>query len=283
MNPYLINEPAVISLSGGRTSGYMLYKILEAHSGLPDHIKIVFANTGKEMPQTLDFVRDMGEEWGVPITWVEARIRTGGEGENKFVYTTVIVNHETASRDGRPFEELIVARKYLPNVMARFCTYELKIGRIKDFVRAAYQITDWIQVIGIRADEPRRAAKIKDEANELYYPLYHAGVTKEMVGEFWGEQNFDLHLPNNKGVTDWGNCDLCYLKGFRKRLSIIKQAPNLADWWIKQESRYTDSAGRGAYFRIQEPHYQDMKTIASDQGNLFDFEDDETIPCFCGD
>ena len=57
MNPYLIDEPAVISFSGGRTSAYMLYKVLEAHGGrLPDHVVVAFSNTGKEMPQTLDFV-----------------------------------------------------------------------------------------------------------------------------------------------------------------------------------------------------------------------------------
>jgi hypothetical protein len=33
MNPYKIIEPTCISFSGGRTSGYMLYKVLEAGGG----------------------------------------------------------------------------------------------------------------------------------------------------------------------------------------------------------------------------------------------------------
>ena len=50
-SPYLIKEQAIISFSGGRTSAFMLWKILEAHGGtLPDNLKVVFANTGKEMP-----------------------------------------------------------------------------------------------------------------------------------------------------------------------------------------------------------------------------------------
>ena len=57
MNPYYIDHfenGAVISFSGGRSSAYMLYKILEAHDfKLPEYIKVIFANTGKEMPQTL--------------------------------------------------------------------------------------------------------------------------------------------------------------------------------------------------------------------------------------
>ena len=47
INPYLIHGPALISFSGGRTSGYMLKKILDAHSGLlPDDVHVTFANTG---------------------------------------------------------------------------------------------------------------------------------------------------------------------------------------------------------------------------------------------
>ena len=71
-NPYFIDEPAAVSFSGGRTSAYMLYKILEAHGGkLPDHIKCLFSNTGKELPETLDFVQACSDNWGVEIVWLE--------------------------------------------------------------------------------------------------------------------------------------------------------------------------------------------------------------------
>ena len=53
MNPYIIKEPTCISFSGGRTSAFMLYKILEANDGLPEDAKVIFANTGKEEEATL--------------------------------------------------------------------------------------------------------------------------------------------------------------------------------------------------------------------------------------
>ena len=41
-NPYFINEQAVISFSGGRSSAFMLYKILEAHNHkLPDYLSLI--------------------------------------------------------------------------------------------------------------------------------------------------------------------------------------------------------------------------------------------------
>lgn len=47
-NPCKIEGPAVISFSGGRTSGMMLRAILDAHGGtLPADVRVLFANTGK--------------------------------------------------------------------------------------------------------------------------------------------------------------------------------------------------------------------------------------------
>lgn len=54
VNPYLIEGPALISFSGGRTSAYMLHEILRAHDGtLPPDVYVTFANTGKEREETL--------------------------------------------------------------------------------------------------------------------------------------------------------------------------------------------------------------------------------------
>ena len=49
-NPYFIEAPALISFSGGRTSGYMLKQIIDTYDGqLPADIIPCFANTGKEI------------------------------------------------------------------------------------------------------------------------------------------------------------------------------------------------------------------------------------------
>jgi len=293
VNPYHIDELASISFSGGRTSAFMLHKILEAHNGtLPESVKVTFANTGKEMPQTLDFVQACSDQWGVDIVWLElGEYKIIGEykkgahkGKPRYKAQTVIVDHETASRHGEPFARLVKRRRYLPNVMARFCTAELKVRRIRDYLNGI-QKGGWTQCIGIRADEPHRAARMqgkKDAGHELYLPLWVDRITKEDVYAFWKSQLFDLQLPNNNGTTDWGNCDLCYLKGFRKKLSIVRERPELADWWAEQEDKMTETAGTAARFRNDQPGYKEMQIIAKQQSG-FDFFNDETIPCFCGD
>ncbi len=278
MNPYFINEPAAISFSGGRTSAYMLYKILEAHDGkLPDDVVVTFANTGKEMLETLDFVQACSDNWDVPIVWLELVNPHINEKGVPVEYKEV--NYGTASRSGEPFDALLRSSPAIPNAVARNCTAYLKTRVMRRYMDDQGYERGCLSFIGIRGDEMRRAAKLHMQKSEGFLcvlPLFEDRVAVDVIGKFWAEQNFDLQLPNNNGVTDWGNCDLCFLKGKSKRLSIIRERPDLADWWISAEKF------KEQQFRPDEPSYKQMKIIASDQGNLFEF-DDESIPCFCGD
>ena len=55
---------ALVSFSGGRTSAYMLWRILHAHGGaLPPDFVVAFANTGREREETLRFVHECGARW----------------------------------------------------------------------------------------------------------------------------------------------------------------------------------------------------------------------------
>lgn len=279
MNPFLIDSPTCISFSGGRTSAYMLHRILQAHGGvLPPEAIVCFANTGKEEEATLRFVDRCSREWGVEIHWLEYRYHpTPAERFKR-------VTFETAARDGQPFFELIDQNgsPYLPNPVARICTAKLKIRVIHHYLRSLGfehdENADWV---GIRADEQRRAAKIDRSRT----PLVTAGVTKETVGDFWKSQPFDLELPNMNGVTMHGNCDLCFLKPAHQIFSLIQEKPERAIWWMKMEAHAQSSNktyGDGAKFRKDRPSYKEMYDYALKQPNLFD-TNEESIPCFCGD
>ena len=104
----------VCTFSGGRTSAFM-GKLLMDLPKYKDYDKLyVFANTGKEREETLEFINNCDKEWGLGVVWLEAKI-----SKEKGVGTTYnIVDFNTASRNGEPFEEMLKA--YLRHSIA-FC------------------------------------------------------------------------------------------------------------------------------------------------------------------
>lgn len=136
---------------------FMLRRHIDAHGGsLPDDVIPVFCNTGMEREETLDFVEECSQRWGVGIRWLELRHEPGR-------YYFVEVNHRTASRKGEPFEMLIRARGvpgYLPNQAQRICTVEMKLKTTNRFVRQCLLWEKYFNVIGLRADERSRVARV---------------------------------------------------------------------------------------------------------------------------
>lgn len=277
-DPFKIEGSALISFSGGRTSAYMLWRIIQAWGGtLPDDVKVTFANTGKEMPETLDFVRDCGERWGVEIVWLEYRAAPEATADR-----WERVSYETASRNGEPFEALIDRKPHLPNPVARYCTQILKIHVLRNY---AWSLgwREWTTVVGLRADEPSRVAKLgrsTEDASDRIAPLADAGITRLDVAKFWNRQNFDLQLANIAGNTPLGNCDLCFLKSASTITAILERMPERADWWISQERKKTGTE-RGRVFRADRPDYAALLDSVKRQTRMDFGNADARQDCFC--
>lgn len=235
----------------------MLWRILQEHGGLPDDHVVCFANTGREDEGTLRFVALCESAWSVPIKWLQY---AGAAGQR--------VTRADAARKGEPFAALIKKKSYLPNPVARFCTVELKIKPIEAYC-CSLGWTDWTTLIGIRADEQRRVAKLSAGREA---PLVRAGITVQDVAAFWSAQPFDLDIPPGTG-----NCDLCFLKGARQIASLIAEKPERADWWIEQETAI------GGTFRADRPNYAAMKYIALHQIDMLREHDEAIEDCFCVD
>ena len=285
MSPYKLSGTTVVSFSGGRTSAYMLRQVLDKNDDLSDLV-VTFANTGKEHPATLEFVRECAERWAVPIVWLEFR-----DNETGFE----VVDFTSASRQGEPFEALIRKRRYLPNPVTRFCTIDLKIRIIHKYLRGLGLSTEEAPVdmmTDIRADEPRRVVKIRHRKSTseskwatMVMPLADAGVGVQDVTDVWSAQPFDLMLPTINGRTLEGNCDLCFLKSAKQVYSIIASDRSKAEWWAHMESsvvfggKFTRD---GARFRSDRPSYLQMFDNSDSQFDML-AEHDEAIACFCGD
>jgi len=242
----------VINFSGGRTSAYMTKRLID--EGLQDYI-ITFQNTGKEMPQTLDFINECDKRWNLNLVWLEYRFGNNFE----------VVTYETASRDGRPFSEAIAHKKhFLPNQIMRYCTQLMKIETVKRYLKSI-GIKEFTSFNGIRYDEPRRWGKIKDSDLDIELPLVKWQTTKADVLDFWSKQDFNLMLNE-----PYGNCDCCFLKGKGKLSIIAKEKPELFDWWIDKEKVST--------FK-KEISYKQIRDKSQNQIGLWD--NDPSFECFC--
>jgi len=253
-----------IAFSGGRTSAYMLHQILESNGNLPDRCVVSFQNTGKEHPATLDFVQEIGARWGVNIVWLEYR-------PTKPLFEQV--SHNSASRDGEPFEALIRKRKMLPNQAMRFCTQEMKILTARRYC-ISLGWKHWTTARGIRSDESHRATESKDKRITNWHPLVDAGATKESINDFWMSQPFGLKLPNVNKNNPFGNCCGCFLKSEESKAILARYRPEDFAWWEKQEAQMK------ATFRENQPLSKTREMVERQGDWIFD---DENFLCQADD
>jgi len=270
INPFRLNGPTIINVSGGRTSMLMLWRVLDAHDGqLPADAHAVFTNTGKEREETLLFLHRAAMHWSVVIRWIER----DPDVPLKFRE----VNFGTAARNGEPFDRLIIDKSFLPNAVMRFCTQELKIVPAQRFMRAR-EYNEWVSVVGLRADEPSRVSKIRARDHGRFVvdcPLAAAGITRETVDTFWRSQPFDL------GLRAWeSNCAGCYIRSAKVLERVERDRPGTLDWWVEWERRMGATFYNGKPFApIQAKARLPMLPLDLDD----DAPDASGIPCNCTD
>lgn len=232
-------KPILISFSGGRTSAYMTWLLLNERCDLIADYEphIVFANTGCEHEKTLEFVHYCELNFGWNVLWLEAKVnQQRGIGTG---YT--FVDFRTASRNGEPYEQVI--KKYgIPSVANPHCTRELKQAPIRAWCRDNFGKAIIDTAIGIRADEPKRINTKTAEKFKLHYPLFDLGIDKQDVINFWENQSFDLSLPEYLG-----NCLFCFKKSDKKLLKVLDEMPIAFDFPRRMEQYATEH--RKAFFR----------------------------------
>ena len=236
-----------VSFSGGRTSAYMCWWLLEHKADEYDFI-FVFANTGLEHEKTLEFVDRCDKEFGLNVVWVEAVVNPErGKG-----VTHKIVGFESASRKGEPFEEVI--KKYgIPNNDYPHCTRETKLSPMFHYKQSLGFKRNHQMAIGIRSDEPARISQTSKEQGLIYPLATMTQVTLAEIRHWWADQSFDLDLP-----THYGNCVTCWKKSSRKLLTIARHEPHYFDFMDRMEQTYAD-AGAGDAKRV---FFRKYKTAA---------------------
>jgi 3'-phosphoadenosine 5'-phosphosulfate sulfotransferase (PAPS reductase)/FAD synthetase len=238
----------------------MLHQILEANGGLPKRVKVLFQNTGRELPETMDFIQECSRKWGVGVVWLEYDVAPDGKP------TFDIVSRESADMVGKPFDRLIDKYGALPRAGGRYCTGELKMDTARRYLKSIGW-DKWHNCLGIRADEPKRVKPNKRGYMTNWHPVYDAGHTNNDVMEFWSKQDFDLRLPVVNGRTISGNCDFCFLKSEAALSYMYREYPERAQWWIDAEKR------TGRSFHPGRPIGQLVDFIDRQGDWIFDDED----------
>ena len=217
-----------VSFSGGRTLAYMCWWLLDNKADEYD-LRFVFANTGLEHENTLDFVDRCDREWGLNLTWVEAVTSM----EHGVGVTHKVVNYETAARNGEPFEQFIRFAG-IPNAAYNQCSERLKAMPMEHYRQSQGFTRKHPTAIGIRADEIDRMSPTAKE-NGLVYPLIlWTQTTKAEIRHWWAQQPFDLDLPEHLG-----NCVTCWKKSDRKLLTIAKHEPERFAFMDRMEREHS--------------------------------------------
>lgn len=257
-----VDKPILVSVSGGRTSAFMAVYLKELYP--KRDLIFVFANTGKEKEETLIFLNKLDLNFNLNIVWLEAKVNPKkGKGT-----TYKIVDFETASRKGEPFEDVI--KKYgLPSKLYRHCTRELKEVPIHKYTKKVLG-KEYLTAIGIRADEKHRLAIKKD----FIYPLSEVNIDKKFINDWWGRQSFNLELNEHEG-----NCDFCFLKSQKKRVKLLSEGLDIS-WWDEMENKY-GSEIQPIFDVRNNSSIEDLININNQMNSQTTLLDDIDFDCYC--
>ena len=275
----------VNTLSGGKTSSYIaanypadfdvfaLVRIDDERSKFPDakirqlvedKIQKPFIATAED--DTIIYTMlDLEQYIGRPITWVS----------------------------GDTFDEVIQKKSnYLPNIMTRFCTSEMKMKPIFHWWHETISVPVDMR-IGFRANEQSRAKravdklddngldtytatfeKHKDERNKwvdvkwrtVSFPLIKDGIFKDNVEKYWQDKPVRFAAFNN--------CVGCFHRNPMFLNLIGKQHPSKMQWFANKEKE------TGNQFK-KEVAYSEILRYRS-QSRLFEDDFSDCDSGYCG-
>jgi hypothetical protein len=171
---------------------------------------------------------------------------------------------------GKTFDEIINrnGKKYLPNIMQRFCTSEMKLQPIFNWWKSNFNEVIEMR-IGYRANEMSRAktmiSKLNKNGNLEFkdivgkrktqnkwaliewqkpsFPLITDGIFKDNIVEFWKDKNVKFAYMNN--------CVGCFHRNEILLKLMSEKHPNKFDWFAKQENDKTTFKNGITYNKIK--------------------------------
>ena len=191
----------LLGLSGGKDSSALAVYMRDR---VPE-MEYFFSDTGKELPETYEFLERLEALLGKPI---------------------VRLNMDSDDSKNRDFDHwLTLYGGLLPSSQVRWCTVNLKIRPFEEYVGEdkAYHY------IAIRTDEDRvgyKPLKTPSLRNiEPKYPFKEDGITKEDVYRILEESG--LGLPDYYNWRTRSGCYFCFFQRKSEWVGLLEQHPDL--------------------------------------------------------
>jgi hypothetical protein len=185
VNESLPKKPVrhLLGLSGGKDSSALAIYLRDK---IPE-MEYFFADTGAELPETLEFIDLLQDYLGKPILRLNA---------------------------GRSFEHYLKMNgNFLPTAKSRWCTSELKIRPFEEYVGNDEAIT----YVAIRADESHRQGYLSTKPNiSARYPFIEDGKNQEDIREILGACG--LGMPK---YYEWRSRSGCYFCFFQRKVEWV--------------------------------------------------------------
>tara|TARA_R110000796_G_scaffold242835_1_gene365133 strand:- start:62 stop:934 length:873 start_codon:yes stop_codon:yes gene_type:complete len=221
----LDNNNIFCSVSAGYSSVMMAIMLPKWY---PNHNIInVMANTSKERKESLEFMNECDKYFNLNIKWIEAEFHEAGIG-----VTPNVIEYKDLKINGEVFENGI-KKLGIPSNINKWCNRDMKVEPLRKYADSIFGKNNYSIAVGMRIDEIDRVRK-DYKTNNVFYPLIDYKISKRDRNLFWKDQAIQITIPAYKG-----NCDLCFEKSNRKLLTIIKEEPNLIDWWDKMIKKYS--------------------------------------------
>lgn len=182
----------LLGLSGGKDSSALAIYLRDK---IPE-MEYFFADTGAELPETLEFIDLLEDYLGKPIVRLNA---------------------------GRDFDYFLkLHNNYLPSPRQRWCTINLKLIPFENFVGD----DEVISYIAIRADEPARSGYISKKPNiKTCFPFKDDGLNKEDITNIL--ESSGLGMPKYYSWRSRSGCYFCFFQRKEEWVGLQKHHPDL--------------------------------------------------------
>lgn len=195
-------EYHILSLSGGKDSTALAFFMRDNMPEIFEKLELVFCDTEQEIPETYDYL-------------------------NKI---EIFLNKKiTILKPEKSFDHLYDIRKFLPSIVNRWCTGDLKIRVYEKYIKSKYleknKNTIIYTYVGIRSDELGRGISNSNKRIIVKYPFQEFCISRDDIFKIL--YDVGINLPDYYRWRKRSGCYFCFYQSQNDWLNLYENHPDL--------------------------------------------------------